>query len=469
MAAYRAAIRAADAELRAAFEIRQRLDDAEPETPPAREQMLREIAARAEAARKLVDDQEQRFDALRDLERAAPEQLAALPAMIDTLRGRITVSTATMDRLTGAYAPSAVASVAGNVTEATKAVESAAAETQRGQGLLDAQRSEAVVALRRAQEAVARAGLLLDAVDRLAERLDDAAARVRPELEAAATDVATARAAVADPRTVPPAVPASPPGPGQPALPPSTASDAAASLAAAERLLAEAQAAAGAVPLDPLFALERATAANQAADGIITGFREAQAEAQRRLARATSAVAAARGHVDRAVDFITTRRHGVGRTARTRAAEAEAQLAEAERLAGTDPDAAVVAAQRAIQMADEAYGRAASEFGAWNTGGGPVAGPYAPPPTGGGDVVGAIVGGLIGGMLAGGGGPGWGGSPWGHPTQRPRGAGSSSGGWGGSRAGGRPSGGGGSRPSGGGGRSTGGGSSGGGRVRGGRW
>jgi hypothetical protein len=206
-------------------------------------------------------------------------------------------------------------------------------------------------------------------------------------------------------------------------------------------------------------------AANQAADAIVAQAGAAHAQLARRRQVAGTAVATAQGHVTRAVDYITTRRHGVGEAARTRAAEAEVRLEQARALVDTNPEGATSTANRATQLADEAYRLAAGEFEGWTAGSGPVAGPYRP--SGGGDqVIGAVLGGIIGAVLSGaasGGrsqGSGWGGSPWG-------------GGGGGTLGGGfgLPSG-----PSGGGGRSRGGGFSmpsggggGGGRVRGGRW
>ncbi len=290
-----------------------------------------------------------------------------------------------------------------------------------------------------------------DAPDRrgrhLAKGLDEAAARLPQELAAAAADIATARAGVSRaatrPRCRPPRVAASRPRTRSPPCGRRAALD-------------EARAASVARPLDPLLAVERATAANAAADTIVAGLQAVEVQRQRRLQVASAAVATARGRVDRAIDYITTRRHGVGREARTRAAEAEARLADAERLAATDPESAVTVAQRATQLADEAYTIAAREFGAWDAGNGPVAGPYTRqgrPTTTGADIAGAILGGIIGGMLSGGGrGSGWGGSSWG-------GGGRSGGGGFGLPRG----------PLGGGGGFGGGGGGGGGRVRGGRW
>ncbi|HEY3336591.1 MAG TPA: TPM domain-containing protein [Candidatus Limnocylindrales bacterium] len=459
--AYRRAIATATGELRAAFEIRQRLDDAEPETPPEQASMLQEILARTATVKRLLDEQEQRFDQLRDLEQTAPAQLDALVPALAALGSRQAAAAAEAQRIAAAYAPSAVTSVAGNAAEAAKALASASAETSRGQGIAATRRSEAVVALRRAQDGAARATQLIEAVERLGARLDDAAARLPAELDAAAADVATAGAAVRDGRSLPPLAPGTslvpPVAPGAPMPAPT---DPAIALAQAERLLGEAQRAAEARPMDPLAALERATQANNAADAIIAGIREAETQRARRLQVAATAVASAHGHVTRATDYITTRRHGVGREARTRAAEAQLRLEEAQRLAATDPDASIASAQRATQLADEAYRLASSEFDGWDQGGGPVAGPYT---RGSGDaqVIGAVIGGVLGSILSGAGrGSGWGGSPWGGPTGGSRGGGGFGmpGGFGGGGGGiGLP------------GPFGGGGGGGGGRVRGGRW
>jgi uncharacterized membrane protein YgcG len=455
---YREAIRQATDELRASFALRQKLDDAFPEKPPERDQMLREIVARCTRAHQLLDAQEQRFDDLQDLQKVAPQQLEAMPAALEALEARRQAAGATLDRLRQSYAPAAIASVDGNLTEAAKVLETATAEAARGREIVATRPADGVVALRRAQEASARAVQLVEAVERLASNLDDAARRLPGELDAASRDLAAARDAVARLGQVPATPPASP------GSPPSA--DPAAALRAAETAFGDAQRTANARPLDPLGAVQAALAANQAADAIMAQVADAQAQVARRRQVADAAIASAQGHVTRAVDFITTRRHGVGETARTRAAEAEMRLAEARSMAAANPEGAAATANRALALADEAYRLASGEFNTWNQGGGPVAGPYAPPPGGGGEVMGAILGGLIGGMLSGGGpgrgGSGWGGSPWGGSSR-----GGPRGGFG-ARPGGSPG------SFGGGGRSRGGGfgaprGGGGGRVRGGRW
>ncbi len=459
---YREAIRQANDELRAAFALRQKLDDAYPEKPPERDAMLREIVARCTKADQLLDAQEQRFDGLRDLEAAAPAQLATLPPLVEALKARRTAADAIVIRLRSTYAPSATASVNGNLEEATKAIDAAAAEATRGAGIVSTRPSEGVVALRRSQEAMARATQLVEAVEHLGTNLDDAAGRLTSELDAASRDLEAARGAVSSLAQAPqlPPVTSGTPAPADPA----------AALRAAEVALGEARRTAEARPLDPLAALQRAVSANQAADAIVAQVADANTQVARRRQGAVTAVATAEGHVNRAIDYITTRRHGVGEAARTRAAEAEVRLEEARTLVAANPEGATATANRATQLADEAYRLAAGEFEGWKSETGPVAGPYRP---GGGEseIVGAVLGGIIGAVVSGavgagrGHGSGWGGSPWGGsgggsmtggfgiPTGMPR-----SGGGGG---GGRSRGGGFSMPSGGGG--------GGGRVRGGRW
>ncbi|MHB8890892.1 MAG: TPM domain-containing protein, partial [Candidatus Limnocylindrales bacterium] len=391
---YRDAIKRAGEELRAAFSIRQRLDDAQPETAAPRLALLQEIVARTTTANHLLDAQEARFDQLQDLERTAPEQLTAAGQAIETQRARRVTAAATLDRLMAGYAPSATGSITGNLSEADKALEAAAADVDHGRSLVATKRSEAVVALRSAQDDLARATHLVDAVERLAVELDGAAAKVPNELAAARSDVEAARKAI------------------QHAAPGAASTQAAEALRAADQALAEARRAAEAHPLDPLAALQQATAANQAADAIVSNIRQAEEQERRRRETASTAVSSARGHVTRAVDYITTRRHAVGREARTRAAEAEAQLDQAMRLVDTEPEGAAAAAARAAQLADEAYRLAAAEFDALDAGrGGPGGGS-----AGGPDLGMAILGGIIGAAMSGGGRGGWGGSPWGGPS-----------------------------------------------------
>lgn len=443
-APFRTAVAAAKAELGGAFEIRQRLDDSEPEDPPTRELMLKDIIERLGRGAAILDAQAARIDELRNLEREAPAILASLPAQADSLSARLPDAAAILRSLTEAYAEPAWAAVKGNVVEASKGIAGARAAIDRGNVAVAAGRGGAAAReIVVAQQGIAGAAALLDAIEVAGRTIRETEASLDAHLEAAEADIAAAREAAPLDR---------------PAGTPPRDSE----FAEADAAVVAARAAADAIPPEPIGAGRAAAAAQRLASELLAAVR-ADAEQEARFAAALdTSIAAARAEVDRAHDFISTRRGGVGRRARTRLAEAERLLAAAEANSVTEPKRAMSDAQRADKLAGEAYSIASMEFARWDQTGRAQ--------TTGGDVAGAILGGIIGGILSGGGGrgAGWGGSSWGST-----GSGRSGRSGGGS---GRPSGGG---WGGGGGRSAGGGfggfggfgggGGGGGRSQGGRW
>jgi hypothetical protein len=444
MAAYAAAIDTATTEMQAAFELRQKLDDAEPEDADTEERMLREILERAGRAKAALADEQQRIRSLRELEQEAPKLLERLGGAVGNLEERLTAADRTHAALEE-YAPSNWEAVSGDRTEAEKRIEFAREQVAAGQeALAGGDTSRAAVAVREATQAVSEAAGLLDALDGAARELAAAREQLTAEIREAENDIEVARRVIAG-------------GAGGP--------DAASRIAEAEATLDAARRLSTSQPLDVLGALERANAAESIADDLVAGVRRAEETRATQATMLKGAIASAQARVELAGSFVTTRRHGVGVDARVRVSEAERHLASARALAGTNVEAALEEARRAERLADEAYRLASSDFGGWD---------QRPPTTvaggTGGDFAGALLGGILGGLLTGGGsGAGWGGSDWGR---RGRGAG------------GRPSPriptiSGGSRRSGGGGifggggraggGRIGGGSFGGGRARGGRW
>jgi uncharacterized membrane protein YgcG len=422
-APFRAAIDQAAGEMKAAFAIRQQLDDEVPEDPPTRRQMLETILKHTTAAGALLTAQHDRLAQLRDMRRRAPEVLTQLAAQLGTLGARLDAARATLRRLT-AYAPASWQSVNGHDAEAEKRLAFAKNALARGQAAVTSQDQRgAGTAIRDAQGAIGEATSLLDAVDNLAASLDDAARRLPDELAAADADVDTARQALASS------------GAGSNTGPGTVGGDQQARLAQAQQLLATARAAAAATPPDVLDAFKNATAANAAADAINAAVREEAARIARRQAVLDGAMRAASMAVARASDFIETRRGGVGREARTRLVEAQRQLDQANAVQASDPDTAVQYAQRAQSIANDAYLIASQDFTQFDQQG--------PPGSAGSDIGATILGGIIGGILSGGlgggrrggwGGGGWGGTPWGSP---PRSGGGGLGGFGGGGGGGR--------------------------------
>jgi uncharacterized membrane protein YgcG len=442
-APFRAAVALARTELGGAFEIRQRLDDDQPEDPPTRELMLKDILERCGRAAAALDTQVARIEELRNLEREAPAILASLPAQLDAVAERIPVATSTLAGLTSAYAEPAWAAVKGNVVEAMKGIAGARAAIERGSTAVSSGTGTGVAhEIVIAQQGIAGAAGLLDGIDVAARTIRETEAGLVDQLDATEADIAAAHAAVPKERPD-----------GTPPLD--------ADFDAAEASLRSARVAASARPPEPIGAGRLAATAQRLASDLLATVR-ADAEQQARFVAALDAsIGAARAEVDRAHDFIATRSGGVGRRARTRLAEAERILAAAEAKRETDPKQAISDAQRADKLAGEAYTAATLDFARWDRTGQGAA-------SGGGDIAGAILGGIIGGILSGGGrGAGWGGSSWGNPGSSSRRSGGSGGfggggGWGGGRSSGGSFGG-----FGGGGSSGGGG--GGGRSQGGRW
>jgi hypothetical protein len=442
-ALYSTALDGASREIRAAFELRQRLDDAEPEDAETEERMLREIVERSGNAKAALEVEQERLRSLRALEQEAPRLLERLAGEIPSLDARLVAADATRSALER-YAPSNWEAVSGDRTEAEKRVDFAREQVAAGREALAAgDTSRAAVAVREATQAVTEATGLLDALDGAAHELDKAREQLAAEIREAENDIEVARQATAG-------------GTG--------GGDASARIAEAEATLEAARRLAASEPIDVLGALERANAAEAIADELVAGVRRAEEARASQETMLRGAIASAQARLELASSYVTTRRHGVGVDARVRVSEAERHLASARALAQTDISAAIEEARRAERLADEAYRLASSDFGGWD---------QRPPTTiggGGGDFAGALIGGILGGLLTGGGsGPGWGGSDWGRGG---RGAGGRpapriptiSGGGGG---GGRRSGGGGLF--GGGGRVGGGSFGGGGRTRGGRW
>jgi uncharacterized membrane protein YgcG len=332
----RKALDAAPAELRAAFALRQNLDDAEPESPAERDRMLGEIIERC---RRVIDGlgaEVNRLDEMRDIERAAPEVLAALPAQIQALDARLPAAERVLASL-AKYADAVVAPVRDNVAGAQTRMEAARKALDEGQR---AQASSDQRTLRRAARlahtALDEATTLLDAIDRLAGSVKDAELKLGPALAEADSSIAAARAA------------------GEAGARNADLVQAESDLARARKLAAGAQA-------DPVEAYRLALESNRIADTVAAAVRAAEEQASRARALAESTIAAATAALEQANDYIAARRWVLGRTARTRLAEADRRLKLAEAELATDPAAAARDAGAAQQLAVNAMAQAQAE------------------------------------------------------------------------------------------------------------
>ncbi|MDX3458175.1 hypothetical protein PV396_40635 [Streptomyces sp. ME02-8801-2C] len=309
VAPFAEAVRYAEAELAAAFQLRQAYDD---NPAAASRDTLDEIVARCVDAGRRLDAEAAGFDQLRALEQDMSSALSHAEVRFRELTGRTSAAEATLADLRERYGPSASLLVSGQVEQAKDRLVFATAGLNRARQSADlGDRDRAVLQLRAAEGAITQAEMFVDGVDRLASALAAAAQAVPEALDEAEAAVVEARER---------------PTEGTASRAPDGALEGHVSRAVATLAAVREEAAAG--PYDPLEALRR-VAVVSAPLGAVPG-------AVRLVAR---------GATDAADGFIGTHRGAVGAEARTR-------LAEARRLLDRDPAEADGLARQARELAE---------------------------------------------------------------------------------------------------------------------
>ena len=386
---FRTALESAKGKVAEAFTLQQRLDDAEPDTDEERRAWYGAIIQLTDEADALLDEQAERFDALRDLERNAPEALARVESAAAAVDGEVAPAAERLSGLRGQYGESALAPVADNPEQAQVRMTFARDSLAAARTAVDAgQGGRAAVSIRAAEEAVDQAKLLSGAIERLAADLaaaDQALVAGVAELD---RDVQTARSLNTESTN-----------------------------AIADRVAAEAsdiRSSIGRPGRDPLALQARLEQVDAEIDAAVQGARDAAEQAARARAQLDRSLAAARAQVNATEDYLVARRGAVGAEARTRLAEAGRLLVQAEATAATDPAGALTTAQRADQLARSAMSLAQQDVGGFSGGMGGGFGGGSGGGSAGGDVFGAVLGGiLINSVLGGGGGGGFGGGGFG--------------------------------------------------------
>lgn len=380
MKGFRAAFEKARADLAAAFQLRQQIDDDVEESESTRRGWLAEILQRCERANTALDEQSAEFDRLLDAKSRLPQLLAELPGRLDTLQSRIPQAEATLQTLRSRYAASALTTVATNPGEARQRIELARADLATAGSTAD--QTRAAVAARDAVELLEQGTTLVDAVAALESELTSAAAALPAEIAPVQAELAAARAAFAE----------------------RSAGSESSPLAARLDQVATALAAAGgpAGQQDPILARQRVHEADEELDDILADTRTAQEKDGKARSALQNALASAQSRIARATDYVGTHRGAVASEARTRLAEANRHLAAAHGLADSDPGKALQEAYQAEKLAEAAIQAASRDIGGF--GGGGFGGGGFGGRGGGSNIGGAILGGVIGGILSSGGG-----------------------------------------------------------------
>lgn len=305
MEEYGRAVREAQAELSAAFRMRQRYDEGVPEDVTARRHALTGIAGRCEEAGRRLDAEVAGFDGLRGLEEAAGMEgaLEVAEVRFRELAGRTGGAEASLAGIGERYSVSAGADVAACVEQAKDRL--VFATTRLNQARQAADRGEygrAAGHLRAAEGAVAQTAVFVDGVQRFAAELAEAAAMIPAALTGAEAGLAGVRGWLR--------------GKGTPRVPDVPVGELRARILHADSVLASVrQELTARQPYDPLDVLRRIVRATS------------PLAAGRAGVLAAAALLTARSATSAADDFVATHRGAVGGTARTRLAEAQRLLA----------------------------------------------------------------------------------------------------------------------------------------------
>jgi uncharacterized membrane protein YgcG len=368
---FTATLASAKAKVAQAFTLKQQLDDAQPDPPADQRAWTTQIIQLCEAADAELDAQADAFDELRQLEKNAPEELVKVRTALQAATARRDAAAAALAALTSTYAETAVKPVADNIPQAAKLLEFAESSAAAAQAAIDAAKpSEAAIAVRTAQAGVAQAGRLFDAIDTLGTNLGDAGTKLEAAVADTEQDIAAARALQPDPGLEP-------------------------AIAAATAALAAAPAG------DPVAGLAQVEKANSALEQVFTGVRDAQQQVAKARAQFDATLSGAQAQVQAAGDYITTRRGGIGSTARTRLSEAQRYLGEATAVLAADPVTALANAQRASSLAFSALQSARADVSGYESTSSAVDYDSRYPGSDGADL-----GGILGDWLLGGGGSG---------------------------------------------------------------
>ena len=399
------AVASAKTTLAQAFNVRQILDDAVPETVQQRRDLLTRVVVAAAKADRELDAQREAFEKLRDLVINAPSRLDTLTQQMVDVTARIAPSEQALAALHKQYSDTALASVAGNVETAKQRLAFADQNLTNARALVArpvGRQSGLIDSIRGAESALGQARTLLDAIDNAGTDINRAVATLPAAIADIQQGINQAASLLAQGNTPHP-------------------TELGAARDAAVKAVADAQSAG---TTDPLGAFTKLTQADAELDRLLANIAE-EREAAERLSRAyDQALFTAQSRVRGVSDYIDTRRGSIGPDARTRLAEAVRQLQAAQDMKATNLNEAIAHANGASMLAAQAQDLANADVRAAQRS---YTGQYGQTS---GSNMGAMIGGIIiGNILSGALRGGIGGSMGGGWSSTSFGGSGSSGGW----------------------------------------
>lgn len=384
------ALAGAKTALAQAFNVRQTLDDAIPESPLQRRDLLTRVIVAAARADRDLEAQSEAFEKMRDLLINAPTRLDSLTQQMVALSARLDPSDAALAQLAGQFSESALASVVGNGDAARQRLSIADQNITHARALVKrpaGDQTGLIDAIHAAESALGQAQTLLDGIDSAATDINRAIAELTAEIADIEQGIDSASGQLREPNTP-------------------RAADLTKARDAAVKAVEDARANGS---NDPLGTFTRLTKADAELDALLIAVDEQRREANRQAQLLEQSMFTARSRVKAVSDFIDTRRGSIGPEARTRLSEAGRQLEAAEAKKATAPTEAIAHANGAAALAAQAQSLANSDVQSAQS---HYSGQYG----GGNNDLGAVIGGiLIGNVLRGGFSGNWnsGGGSWG--------------------------------------------------------
>ncbi|MBO9625458.1 MAG: TPM domain-containing protein [Microbacterium sp.] len=390
-ATFTAAIETAKAKMAEAFDLKQKLDDEIEDSVFDRRTWHIHIIQLCAEIDDVLDDNTEAFDALRKLEQNAPQELERVRTERAAAQPLLSGTQAALDALRSRYDAAALATVADNPAQAHERIGLADRSIDAAaQAIAEGRSGNAAFAIRTAEQSVAQAAQLAQAISTLGSSLAGLETQAGALIAELQSDMGTAQQ-----------------------LPDPTGAISAAISATAQQVQV-AQQGLGATLRDPQRVLDALTVANSQIDAAIAQGRESVERARRDQQVLDQTIAQADAQIRAARDFIQTRRGSIGSQARTRLSQAEAAMTQAQAQRTVDPGQSLSAARSALDLARQATSYAQSDVSSYDQqayggqrsdddwSGGLFGGSGSRSNDSG--LAGDILGGIIGGLLSGGGG-----------------------------------------------------------------
>ncbi len=325
-------IEQAKTHLSESFRLQQQLDDDIPDTEQDQRSWLNEIIDRCQKVNHSLQAHANEFKQLRQLEQNAEDRITEVSANQEPLNQRLSARVADLERLAGRYDASAVAQIKDNAEQAAERLTFASSALKQASQKLANDRPNAAILIQNAEEAQDQADVLLKAINKAGEALEQAQQDLKSSMALAERDLAQAKAFMAN---------GSNPG-------------LASAVAGVESALNNTKQALNSDRYNPLALITQLDEAVRPLSEALSSSRDRAQQEQSARAQLDSLLHTAASRISGTDDYIRARRGGVRSSARTRLAEAQRTFDEARSLSGSDPLRAVGSAQRAIQLADQA-------------------------------------------------------------------------------------------------------------------